>query len=72
MFAVMLCALSTWGGGLLSYFGVNKVFSGVHIFLGAFEKLAKALGVVVYAYNPSYQGGRDWKDRGLRPAQANS
>jgi hypothetical protein len=48
------------------------VFSGVHIFLGAFEKLAKALGVVVYAYNPSYQGGRDWKDRGLRPAQANS
>jgi hypothetical protein len=27
---------------------------------------------VVHAYNPSYSGGRDQKDHGLKPAQANS
>jgi hypothetical protein len=27
---------------------------------------------VVHAYNPSYSGGRDQEDHGLKPAQANS
>jgi hypothetical protein len=27
---------------------------------------------VVHAGNPSYSGGRDQEDRGLKPAQANS
>jgi hypothetical protein len=25
-----------------------------------------------HVYNPSYSGGRDWADQGLKPAQANS
>jgi hypothetical protein len=28
------------------------------------------LGVVAHAYNPSYLGGRDWKDYCSRPTQA--
>jgi hypothetical protein len=28
--------------------------------------------LVAQAYNPSYSGGRDRKDHGLKPAQANS
>jgi hypothetical protein len=27
---------------------------------------------VAHAYNPSYSGGRDLEDRGLKPAQSNS
>jgi hypothetical protein len=27
---------------------------------------------LAHAYNPSYSGGKDQEDRGLRPAQANS
>jgi hypothetical protein len=28
--------------------------------------------LIAHAYNPSYSGGRDQKDRGSNPAQANS
>jgi hypothetical protein len=28
--------------------------------------------LVAHAYNPSYSGGRDQADHGLKPAQANS
>jgi hypothetical protein len=27
---------------------------------------------VAHAYNPSYLGGRDWQDHGLRPVRAKS
>jgi hypothetical protein len=30
------------------------------------------LGVVAYACNPNYSGGKDQEDHGLKPAQANS
>jgi hypothetical protein len=33
------------------------------------EKEAYELGAVTQTYNPSYSGGRDWKDHDSRPVQ---
>jgi hypothetical protein len=32
------------------------------------EREELGLGMVSYAYNPKYLGGRDWEDHGLKPA----
>jgi hypothetical protein len=34
--------------------------------------MCKGWALVAHAYNPSYSGGRDQKDLGSKPAQANS
>jgi hypothetical protein len=37
------------------------------------KKLTSQIQVpVAHAYNPSYEGGRDQEDHGLKPARANS
>jgi hypothetical protein len=36
------------------------------------SKNEKRLGLVIHTCNPSYLGGRDWEDCGLRPAWAKS
>jgi hypothetical protein len=36
------------------------------------KKKTKSPALMGHACNPSYSGGRDQEDRGLKPAQANS
>jgi hypothetical protein len=36
------------------------------------NKREDKLGAAAHACNPSYSGGRDQEDQGLKPAQANS
>jgi hypothetical protein len=37
-----------------------------------FKNYFLSWALVVYAYNPSYSGGRDQEDLGLKPAQGSS
>jgi hypothetical protein len=46
----------------------NRTVKPVEIVL----RMGESWVLVAHAYNPSYSGGRDQEDCGLRPAQENS
>jgi hypothetical protein len=42
------------------------------VYLLMYVKIPNMSRVVAYTSNPSYSGGRDWKDSGSRPAHTKS
>jgi hypothetical protein len=50
------------------YISVLEFHNGYTDFL----RVLKSQELMAQACNPSYSGGRDWEDRGSKPAQANS
>jgi hypothetical protein len=50
--------------------GVKLPISKITIMYGRLNKNQFLLGMVTHGYNPSYSGGEDWDNSGLRPAQA--